>query len=107
MDKAMNVAMIAAALSDPLRVQILELLAEGRRDPCWSPNLPDYPTAMCALDLQRKLGDMSASKLAYHMKELRAAGLVQEHKQGKWVYYMLSQNGFRDFVQQIEDRFLE
>jgi ArsR family transcriptional regulator, arsenate/arsenite/antimonite-responsive transcriptional repressor len=97
---------IALALSDPLRLHILDLLAAGRHDPCWSPDIPELPTAMCALDLQRKLGDIGASKLAYHLKELREVGLVQEYKQGKWVYYLLNQDLLNTFLQQIQRRFL-
>lgn len=97
---------VALALSDPLRLHILDLLAAGRNDPCWSPDIPELPTAMCATDLQRKLGDIGASKLAYHLKELREVGLVQEHKQGKWVYYLLNEDLLNTFLQHIRRRFL-
>ena len=61
---------------------------------------------MCALDLQRELGDMSASKLAYHLKELRNVGLVQEHKRGRWVYYLLNQDLFHALLTHLQQRFL-
>ena len=99
---------VALALSDPLRLRILDLLAVGRNDPCWSPDIPELPDAICALDLQRRLGDtgISKSKLSYHMKELREAGLVQEHRQGKWIYYILNQEVLNAFLRQVEVRFL-
>lgn len=106
MDTALPVDKVALALSDPLRLRILDLLAAGRRDPCWSPDIPELPTAMCALDLQHKLGEIGASKLAYHLKELREAGLVQEHKQGKWVYYLLNEEVLQGFLGQLRQRFL-
>jgi DNA-binding transcriptional ArsR family regulator len=48
MDK---LATIAAALGDPLRLQILELLAAGRSKACCSPENPDAPVGVCACDI--------------------------------------------------------
>jgi ArsR family transcriptional regulator, arsenate/arsenite/antimonite-responsive transcriptional repressor len=106
MENSLPVDKVALALSDPLRLHILDLLAAGRDDPCLSPDIPELPTAICATDLQQKLGDMSASKLAYHLKELREAGLVQEHKQGKWVYYLINEQALHAFLSQLRQRFL-
>jgi ArsR family transcriptional regulator, arsenate/arsenite/antimonite-responsive transcriptional repressor len=106
MDTTPDLDKIALALSDPLRLQILDLLAAGRHDPCVSPDIPELPTALCALDLQSKLGDIGASKLAYHLRELRDIGLVQEHKQGKWVYYLLNQGLLHAYLHRIQQRFL-
>lgn len=97
---------VALALSDPLRLRILDLLVEGRNDPCLSPDIPELPTAICATDLQYRLGEIGASKLAYHLKELREAGLVQEHRQGKWVYYLLNEEVLQGFLSQVQQRFL-
>lgn len=106
METALPLDKIALALSDPLRLRILDLLAAGRHDPLWSPDIPELPTAMCALDLQHKLGEISGSKLAYHLKELRDTGLVQEHKQGKWVYYLLNEAVLQAFLNQVQQRLL-
>ena len=106
MDTSLSVDKVALALSDPLRLHILDLLAAGRDDPCCSPDIPELPTAMCATDLQHKLGEIGGSKLAYHLKELREAGLVQEHKQGKWVYYLLNEEVLQRFLAQLQQRFL-
>ena len=106
MDTSSLVDKVALALSDPLRLHILDLLAAGRNNPCWSPDIPELPTAMCATDLQHMLGDIGGSKLAYHLKELREAGLVQEHKQGKWVYYLLNEAVLQAFLSQVQQRFL-
>src|SRR5579885_3223803 len=97
---------VALALSDPLRLKILYLLAQGRNDPCWSPDIPELPTAMCALDLQHMLGETSASKLSYHMRVLRDAGLVREHKQGKWVYYLVDEGALAAFLAQVHARYI-
>src|SRR5579871_2878595 len=102
------VTKIALALSDPLRVRILDLLVVGRADPTWSPDIPELPTAICAIDVQRRLGEdaLSKSKLSYHMHELREAGLVREHRQGKWTYYILNDDVLAAFVAQVQARYL-
>lgn len=97
---------VALALSDPLRLRILDLLAAGRSDPTWSPDIPELPTAMCAIDLQHRLGELSASKLSYHMKALREAGLVREHRQGKWIYYLVNEDALAGFLDDVRRRYL-
>ena len=85
-----DLATIAAALGDPLRIRILDLLAAGRRNACCSPANPEAPVALCACDVAKPLGGLAPSKLAYHLGHLRAAGLVHEQRRGKWVYYSIN-----------------
>lgn len=96
----------ALALSDPLRLQILDLLAAGRAQACCSPWNPEVPGGVCACDILPVLGDMGQSRLAYHMKVLREAGLVTDQKHGRWIYYTLSEDGFRAFVDELQRRYL-
>jgi ArsR family transcriptional regulator, arsenate/arsenite/antimonite-responsive transcriptional repressor len=105
-DGAPRLDQVAHALSDPLRVSILDLLAAGRCEDCMSPANPELPEAICALDMQGLLGNISATKLSYHMKELRNARLVREHKQGKWIYYELDKDALGAFARQVKQRFL-
>lgn len=100
------VQQIALALSDPLRLAILDLLAAGRTTACASPYDPCLPEALCAADLQQHLGAMTPSKLAYHLKELREAGLVREQRRGKWVYYELNHATLQQFVACLTQRYL-
>ena len=59
------------ALSDETRVCIVDMLAQGER---------------CVCELQEAL-DAAQSRLSFHLKVLREAGLVHDRKQGRWVYY--------------------
>ena len=61
------------ALSDPTRVEILERLRNGER---------------CVCELTDVL-DAAQSRLSFHLKTLREAGLVSDRKEGRWVYYAL------------------
>ena len=66
-----------AALAEPTRRAIVERLAEGER---------------CVCDLQEGLG-VAQSRLSFHLKKLKDARLVSARRQGRWVYYDLSQEG--------------
>ncbi|MEH2334821.1 ArsR/SmtB family transcription factor [Nostoc sp.] len=62
------------ALSDPLRIGVLELLQQGE---------------LCVCDLCEALG-VSQSKLSFHLKTLKEAGLVNSRQEGRWIYYSLN-----------------
>jgi ArsR family transcriptional regulator, arsenate/arsenite/antimonite-responsive transcriptional repressor len=92
------------ALSDPLRLQILHLLARGR-DQLGCCVSPDESVGLCVCDLQEALG-MGQSKVSYHMKELKAANLVTETQRGKWTYYSINRNGFEALLGELRQQFL-
>jgi len=62
------------ALSDPLRVQVLELLQKQE---------------LCVCELCEYLGT-TQSKLSFHLKALKEAELVRARQQGRWIYYSLN-----------------
>lgn len=62
------------ALSDPLRVKVLDLLRERE---------------LCVCDLCDALG-VSQSKLSFHLKTLKEARLLQSRQEGRWIYYSLN-----------------
>ena len=61
------------ALSDATRLSILEMLRDGEE---------------CVCDLQDGL-DAAQSRLSFHLKVLREAGLVSDRKEGRWSYYSI------------------
>jgi ArsR family transcriptional regulator, arsenate/arsenite/antimonite-responsive transcriptional repressor len=62
------------ALSDETRVAVLDLLRKGE---------------CCVCDLQDEL-DAAQSRLSFHLKVLREAGLVSDRKEGRWSYYRIN-----------------
>lgn len=62
------------ALSEPIRLQILELLREQE-------------LCVCELSTQLNLGQ---SKLSFHLKTLKDAGLLRSRQEGRWIYYSLN-----------------
>ena len=96
--------MIALALSDPIRLRIMDILAAGREEACCSPADPDNPLGICSCDLIPLLG-LQASKLSYHLKELKKAGLISERKKGRWIYYVLNRQTLESHIADLRDRF--
>ena len=64
---------IMESLSDPIRVNILELMMNGE---------------ICVCDLVKVTG-LSQSKISYHIKILKDSGLISDRQEGRWVYYKL------------------
>ena len=79
------------ALSDPIRVRMLGMMAEGRGccslPDCGAP-AEDQDAGICVCEFEGYFG-MGQSKVSYHMKKLKDAGLVREEKRGKWSFYSL------------------
>ncbi len=67
------------ALSDETRLAILERLRNGEECVC---NLMD-------------LLDAGQSRLSFHMKTLKDAGLVRDRREGRWIHYSLNPGAFQ------------
>jgi ArsR family transcriptional regulator len=61
------------ALAEPIRLQLIEVLGRGER---------------CVCELTDELG-LAQSKLSFHLKVLKEAGLLTAREDGRWVYYRL------------------
>ncbi len=75
------------ALSDPLRIQILELLRQQE---------------LCVCDLCDRLG-VNQSKLSFHLKTLKEAGLVRSRQESRWIYYSLNLAQFLALEQYLSE----
>ena len=75
---AVATASLFHALSDPIRIEVLELLSSGER---------------CVCDLMADLG-LAQSRLSWHLKTLKDAGLVSDRREGRWSYYTLERDAF-------------
>ena len=75
------------ALSDPVRLTILEFLLEPVQTCCVQDE------GVCACDFENVLG-LSQPTVSHHLKLLVQAGLVNAKKRGRWVYYELNREAF-------------
>ena len=62
------------ALSDETRLEVVERLLSGER---------------CVCELTDDL-DAAQSRLSFHLKTLKDAGLVTDRREGRWIYYTLN-----------------
>jgi rhodanese-related sulfurtransferase len=69
-----NLARIGTALSSPVRLEFLELLAQGER----------------SVDQLATLTGTSVANTSQHLQKLKAAGLIAGRKEGQFVYYRLA-----------------
>ena len=69
-------AEIFHALSDEIRLEVVQLLLDGEQ---------------CVCDLMSAL-DMAQSKLSWHLKTLKEAGIITDRREGRWVYYSLNRD---------------
>jgi ArsR family transcriptional regulator len=85
---------VAKALSDPIRLGMLDVMAQGRAC-CGLPEPSERgvpgagdPAGICVCDFQDHFG-LGQSKVSYHLRVLREAGLVREEARGKWSFYSI------------------
>jgi ArsR family transcriptional regulator len=72
-EQAERMATIAKALSDPVRLQLVDVLRKHAGKVCVCELVP--------------LFDLSQPTVSHHLKVLRAAGLVDSERRGLWAYY--------------------
>jgi DNA-binding transcriptional ArsR family regulator len=79
-----RLAALGRAISDPIRVRMLGMMVEGRAC-CDLPDLGvpagEGDSGICVCEFEDHLG-MGQSKVSYHIKKLKEAGLVSEEKRG-------------------------
>jgi ArsR family transcriptional regulator len=66
-------AILFHALSDETRLEIMEMLRGGER---------------CVCELTDEL-EAAQSRLSFHLRVLKDAGLVTDRKEGRWSYYAI------------------
>jgi ArsR family transcriptional regulator len=76
-----------AALADPNRLQLLEIL--GR-----------CAGKVCVCELVAAL-PLSQPTISHHLRVLRAAGLIDYEKQGIWAYYYVRREALEELLAQL------
>ena len=79
--KLERVAMVAKALADPNRIEILRLLAQ-------------QAAPVCACDIVERF-DLSQPTVSHHLKILKEAGLLRGTRNGLWAFYEVDPDGAR------------
>jgi len=79
------VSRLFKALADGNRLRIVALLSHGE---------------LCVCHLEAALG-LSQPNVSRHLAVLRAAGIVEDRRQGKWIYYRLLRQQDPDCERQL------
>jgi len=85
---AERIACWCHALSDQTRVRVVDLLAGGEQ---------------CVCDIQTALG-AAQSRLSFHLRVLREAGIVNDRKDGRWVHYSLRPEALEELANYLQER---
>jgi ArsR family transcriptional regulator, arsenate/arsenite/antimonite-responsive transcriptional repressor len=83
-EQAEQMAAIARALADPVRLQLVDVLRKHAGKVCVCELVP--------------LFDLSQPTVSHHLKVLRDAGLVDSERRGLWAYYYVIPDALEDFA---------
>ena len=84
---AKKTAVTFKAFCDENRIRILQLLSDGEK---------------CACKLLEEM-NISQPTLSHHMKILCDSGVVIGRKEGKWMYYSLSEEGLDRVMETLKE----
>lgn len=96
-ERVSRLVAVGKALSDPIRVRMLGLMATATIEGRGCCDLPDLGApvsggedslGICVCEFMDYYG-MGQSKVSYHLGKLKEAGLVREERRGKWSFYSL------------------
>jgi ArsR family transcriptional regulator len=68
------------ALSDETRLEIIDHLKEGEQ---------------CVCDLMDAMKS-AQSRLSFHLKVLKEAGLIDDRREGRWIYYAINPDALKE-----------
>ncbi len=82
--QAERMAVLAKALGDPIRIQLLDVLRKHAGEVCVCELVP--------------LFDVGQPTVSHHLKVLRDAGLVASERRGLWAYYHVLPGGLDELA---------
>ena len=99
---------LGRALSDPIRVRMLTMMADGRSCCDFSDSgvpATEGEEGICVCEFEDQFS-MGQSKVSYHMRKLKDAGLVREERRGKWSFYSIDREAAGALLGEAADRLL-
>ena len=82
--QAERMAVIAKALADPVRMQLIDVLRKHAGKVCVCELVP--------------LFDLSQPTVSHHLKKLREADIVGSERQGLWAYYYVKPEALEELT---------
>src|SRR5918998_5119109 len=81
-EQAERMGVVAKALGDPIRIQLVDVLRKHAGKVCVCELVP--------------LFDLSQPTVSHHLKKLRDAGIVGSERRGLWAYYYVDPDALED-----------
>ncbi len=98
---------LGRALCDPIRVRMLGMMTEAAAEGRGCCGLPDLGVpasiensgdcGICVCEFE-DIFSMGQSKVSYHIRKLKDAGLVREERRGRWNFYSLDEEIVRKLL---------
>ena len=92
--EAAELAAAFKALGDPVRLRLVSLIAAAQTD-----------QGVCVCELTPAF-ELSQPTISHHLKQLRAAGLIDCERRGTWVYYRLEPGALDRLARLLEGSFV-
>jgi ArsR family transcriptional regulator, arsenate/arsenite/antimonite-responsive transcriptional repressor len=81
-EQSERMGMVAKALGDPIRMQLVDVLRK-------------HAGKVCVCELT-PLFDVGQPTVSHHLKVLREAGVVDSERQGLWAYYYVNRDALEE-----------
>ena len=99
---------LGRARSDPIRVRMLSMMADGRG--CCDFSASGVPVeegeeGMCVCEFEEQFG-MGQWKVSYQMRKLKDAGMVREERRRKWSFYSRDREAAGGLLGEAAERLL-
>jgi ArsR family transcriptional regulator len=82
--RAKRLGLVAKALGDPIRLQLVDVLRKHAGKVCVCELVP--------------LFDVSQPTVSHHLRVLRDAGIVASERQGLWAYYYVREDALHELT---------
>jgi ArsR family transcriptional regulator len=83
------------AVADPTRRRILHVLRERNHNASKNGGL-------CASDIEHNV-KVSQPTISHHMAVLKSAGIIEVHKQGRWMWYKRDEKAIAEFARRLRE----
>lgn len=93
----MNLIEINKALSNPIRIDILDWLKKPEENFPPHLELGHFDYGVCLVFIKNK-ANLSQSTISQYMSQLQKAGLVDSKRIGKWTYFKRNEQNIKQYI---------
>jgi len=99
----MNIVEISKALSNPVRVHILDWLKNPEKNFPPHKELGHFNYGVCLVFIKNK-ADLSQSTISQYMAQLEKANLVISTRIGKWTYFQRDEENIKKYIYSLHQK---